>query len=362
MDHIKALNKAKIALMSSPNSAFFTTLCFNLKIVWDDSDPTAYTDGTVIGINPGYFMELKPEERVSLLLHETLHVAYLHMTRQGSRDHRKFNHAADYVINLQLLLRNFPIPNNWLLDHQYAGMSTEQVYDLLPDTLPLPPMSDLREPEGKLAHLEERVQDILVQAVMQSKMSGDAPGTIPGEIEIFVNNLLEPKLPWNRILQKFMSTLTKDDYSWKRPNRRFFPQHILPSLHSEKMMSIAVAVDTSGSVSDADFKQFISEVHSILRRMKPEKITVIQFDTSLKSVNDVKDVRDLQKLKFTGRGGTSIAPVIEWANQHKPRLLLVFSDGYFHFYDNQTAVQTLWLVHNNPGFSPPFGKTIHYTQ
>lgn len=94
--------------------------------------------------------------------------------------------------------------------------------------------------------------------------------------------------------------------------------------------------------------------------MKPDKITVIQFDTEIKSVNEVRNVRELMNISFTGRGGTLINPVLEWANKNKPQLLLVFSDGYFHFYALETKVNTLWLIHDNEKFQAPFGKTIHY--
>lgn len=70
----------------------------------------------------------------------------------------------------------------------------------------------------------------------------------------------------------------------------------------------AVAVDTSGSVTDDQFTRFITEIHSILRTMNPEKITVVQFDTHIKSVDEVRNVHELSTLKFTGRGGTKDYP------------------------------------------------------
>ena len=56
-----------------------------------------------------------------------------------------------------------------------------------------------------------------------------------------------------------------------------------------------------------------------------------------------------------------IDPVLHWANAHKPKLLMVFSDGGFRFYD--TAVKgfdTLWVIHNDDKFVAPFGQVIHY--
>ena len=91
----------------------------------------------------------------------------------------------------------------------------------------------------------------------------------------------------------------------------------MPSLYSEKLMDLTIAVDTSGSVNDQEFNVFVSEVHSILRMMKPEKITLLQFDTQIKSVTKIRNLKELTQCKFTGRGGTRIDPVLDWVNKMK---------------------------------------------
>lgn len=355
----QALNKAKIALMSRKDSAFFTTICFSLRFQWDEKCPTAYTNGKLIGCNPDFFMNLDPEERVFVLLHETLHAAYLHMVRRGSREHQRWNIAADHVINLQLKARGYKMPSFGLADDQYRDLNVEKVYDLIPEaeTCPMPDLMESVEPPPEM---EEHMREILVRASIQSRMAGDAPGTIPGDIQIYLDKLLDPKLPWQRILQKYMHAMAKADYTFRRPNRRFFPQHHLPSLYSEALMSIAIAVDTSGSVGDIEFTHFISEISHILRRVQPEKITLIQFDTKLKSVDELRSVQDLTQVIFTGRGGTRIAPVLEWAAENKPQLLLVFTDGEFHFHNATSKTPIVWLIHNNQRFHAPFGKTVNY--
>ena len=361
-ERTKALSKAKIQLMARPDSAFFTAVCFSLKHVWGEEIPTACTDGTAIHFNPSFFMGLGLEERLFLLLHETLHVAYLHIdkVRRGTRDPHKWNIAADHVINLQLIERGFKMPASGLADMQYAGKSTEEVYDLLPDDPTVEVPMDLVEGKQSTEELNEQVKEILVRASIQSKMSGDKPGSIPGDIQIFLDRLLEPKLPWNRILQKFLHTFAKNDYTFKKPNRRFFPKHHLPSLHSEALMDIAVAVDISGSVSDAEFNRFVSEICSIFKMIKPEKITLIQFDTKIKSTHNLKNIQSLMQVEFRGRGGTNVTPVIEWVNQNNPQLVLIFTDGEFDAPKISTKNQVIWLIHNNPEFNAPFGKAIHY--
>lgn len=360
--HEVALSKAKIQLMSRPDSAFFTTLCFNLVHVFDESIPTASTNGKEIRYNPEFFLGLTADTRVSLLVHETMHVAYLHMLRLGDRDHRKFNIAADHVINLQMKERGFPIPDNWMCDDKYKGLTSEEVYKLLPDEPPTEFHPDLIEAIGDLTSIENEIQDMVIQASIQSKASGDKAGTIPGEIEIFLNKLLNPKLPWHTILRKYMNSMAKTDYSFRKPNRRFFPEHHLPSMHGSALNHLAFAVDTSGSVSDQDFLRIVSEIHGILKSLKPEKMTIIQFDTDIRHVNVVGTTEELKNLKFTGRGGTCIGPVMDWVAENRPQLTLVFSDGYFGFPKSNpnTKCAFTWLVHNNPDFKAPFGKVIHY--
>lgn len=358
----RCYSKTKIALMERKDSAFFASLVFSLRHEFTLAVPTACTDGTWIKTNPLFFLSMTPEERLGVLLHETLHAAFLHMWRMTSRNPQKWNRACDYVINLMLIDRGFVLPQGVLYDTQYAGMSAEEVYALLPDIqndsfecdlLPPDPGQDPDEAQSQM-------DDILIRAAMQSAQRGDKPGTIPGEIQFYLDKLLNPILPWNRILSKYTTSLAKDDYSMRRPNRRFFPKHHLPSLYSEALMDIAIAADISGSVGDMDITQVLSEVYRIMRALRPKTITLLQFDTHIRQVDKVRSAHALMSLKFTGRGGTNVRPVIEWANTHKPKLLLIFSDGGFSVPAVTTPVPVIWLIFRRPQFTAPYGKVIHY--
>jgi len=359
----RALSKAKIQLMATPDTAFYTTIVFSLKLRWDESIPTAATDGVYLWINPVFFLSLTPGLRMSVLVHEAQHVAHDHMGRILERTMPKWNYAADHVINLQQKARGFEIGANWLCDPQYIGLSTDQVYSRLPDSPEPPPGmgADIKpSPMGEKEHAKH-VADILIRAQMQSKMNGDKPGTIPGEIELFINKLLDPVLPWNRILQNYFQKLSKSDYSFRKPSRRFFPKYHMPSLiGNNNLIDLAIAVDISGSVSKHDFTAMVSEIYQILRMFKPEKITLIQFDTEIKHIDVIKNVRDLMNCKFTGRGGTNVAPVYEWANKNKPQALLIFTDGGFYPPEVVPKCPVVWLIHNHPHWTSDIGKTIHY--
>jgi predicted metal-dependent peptidase len=369
----KALDKVKISLLKNKDALFFSTILFALRQRMSWNHPTAATDGLSIYYNPAWFLKLTPAQQIFLVLHEVLHVAYMHMGRLGNRNQKVFNWAADYVINLELVNRGYSMPDGGLLDTAYAGMGAEQVYDKLmqkmknnepmpqngigEDLMPPPPGTSEQE-------IQEKVKQILVQAATKVKMENLAPGAIPGDLGIQIDNLVNPKLSWQRILSRYYQETAKNDYSWTKPNRRYFPDEVFPTLHSTGMISLAIFVDTSGSVTDGEFSHMVKEMESIFKMCKPESITLIQFDTRVRTVTKLKNLRDLAKCTFTGRGGTRVEQVFEWIQTNKPQLSLIFTDGGFYFPEhNFTRAQqsrTLWLIHNNPQWESEFGKTLHY--
>ena len=379
---ITALNKAKVGLMRSGSSVFFMTLVFNMKFRWENSEQckTLATDGIHIVINPDFWMKMNHENRIFLLVHEAMHVAYQHVlpSRIQLRDFETWNDAADHVINLQLVARGFQMPQGGLCDKRFEGMSTEQVYNILMDekkgggkgkgsgsngTGSGNQYRDIiKAPSGTPEHdLQAKIQKMLVQAQLQSQLAKEAPGSVPGDFELLIDSLLNPKLPWQVILRKYLSAFAKTDYSFKKPNRRFFPDHYLPTLHGESLMDLTIGVDISGSVSDEDFTFFVSEIASIFRMMKPKRITVVQFDTKIQHVNTVSSINELLSIKFTGRGGTDVTPMLNYSEKHKAQLTLIFTDGEFSAPNTTAKPNTLWMIHNNDSWEAPgFGKTIHY--
>jgi len=358
-----ALTKAKIQLMSKPDSVFFADLVLSFKTVWDTSIPTAQTDGVVVEINPDFFMALTPGQRVFVLVHEVLHPVFQFFERVGNRDWQKFNCAQDHVINLTLEAQEYELIPGVLHDHRFAGMTSEQVYDLIPNPPPdfqpdVIPMPKDMEPE----ELKQHIEDMVVRAATHSAQANDKAGTIPGCVQLFLDSLLAPKMNWKLLLARYYTKLNKKKLNYKRPHRRYFPTFYVPTKKGKGLIDLAFAVDISGSVSDEEFKRFISEMAGILRMLHPGKITVVQFDTSIQHVNEVTNMRELSDLVFTGRGGTHIGPVLEWVEENEPKLMIVFTDGEFRFIDKQPKTEFIWMIHGNSrnNFKPTFGKTIRY--
>jgi predicted metal-dependent peptidase len=382
----KALERAKIQLMQIPLTVFYTTVLFSLKQSWRDTLPngeplkTAATDGTKLIINSEFFLGLSEPMRIGLLVHELGHVILSHMTRQGNRHHQAWNAAGDHVINLSIIeTGNYQLPAGALKDTRFRDMCTEQVYDILyeeaekdestggpgADGIAIPGGPDIQFPEDSTEAeiMEKAVADIILKASIQAKAANQMPGELPGEVGIHLQNVLNPKLPWNVILQNYLTGFAKDDYSWKRPNRRYLPEYYLPSSYSEAVERIAVAVDSSGSVEMEEFSYFITEIDKMQELLKPEEILVIDFDTKIRNIQTLaRDTDIFSELTFTGGGGTDVQEVFEWAIENDPVVLLIFTDGEFYMPETEylPTCPIIWLIHSNPYFTSPIGEIIHY--
>jgi predicted metal-dependent peptidase len=361
-----ALEKAKYHLLRKPNTVFYTTILFSLVQTWTDQLPTAGVNGVKLFINPEFFMGLSEEERVGLLVHEVLHVALNHMTRLGDRDPKRWNKAADYVINNSLKKAGYTLPACGLFDDSFKNDSTEQAYAKLdddPDPDNNPGGFDIQYPDDPddVQEIARDVADIVQKAQMTAKNADSSIGDVPGEMEIAVNAVLDPILPWHIIYMNYMTSFAKDDFSWRRPNRRY--QHLyLPSAHSEKVGEIATAVDASCSVRDHEFDVYIGQHVLIQEILNPEKITVLTFDTSIKEIQEItENTNILKELSFTGRGGTDVTEVFQWAKENNPLVLTIFTDGEFYLPDEDTwpTCPIVWIIHNNKFFTSPIGEVIH---
>lgn len=371
LDITKAMNQAKIHLLSLADQVFLSHVMCRTKHIIDAAIPTAGTDGVDIMYNPKFFTEHCKcvEERAGLVVHELLHIILEHPIRfkeQGLNHHRA-NRAADYYINLLIdKIDGVKLPEGGLLDKKYEGWSFREIYDDLDDDDKPAPMDDLLDPgsnqQGKSADdIKQELDQILVEANQAAEKAGNNPGNIPGEVRRYIDDLLNPKVPWFRILRRHMSEYAKTEYSMQKPNRRFFPEHYLPTLHGEAICDIASSVDTSGSVSPADFQAYVSENVHIMQSLKPKRLHFLQFDTKIKAHDVCQTKQELLDVEFKGYGGTNIQPVMQWAEEKKPKLLLVFTDGFFRKPTINPGIPVYWIIVGNPKFTAPFGRVIHYT-
>jgi len=332
----------------------------------------------VVEYNTEFFMEMTPPERISLIAHEAWHVALNHMTRRGERDPEKYNRAGDYVINQLLKEAGFELHHSATQDDKYRDMSTNQVYDLLiadEDEKPDEDNQDVifaeddgdddgdKEGDGKgnsKRAIEAHISDMIVKASTQAQIQGEQPGSLPGEVERLIEDLINPVIPWNEMLQRFLTERVKDDYSWNRPNKRFMPDFYLPTQYSEALTHITIAIDTSGSISEDDLIAILSEINYIKETFNPKKLTILDCDYNIHNIYEVTEEMDVRDLKFSGGGGTSCFPVFEYIEEHPTTALIYFTDLYLSPYDKPVDFPVLWIVYDNPNAKVNVGEITHY--
>lgn len=366
MDRDKILSKAKIGLMTK-GSVFLCTIAFSLKYMWCDKTKTASIDGEYIRINEKWFSAMRPAQRVGLLAHEAWHMALNHVgefSRQGKRDPKLFNIAGDYVINQLVVDANMELPDNGYQNDRYRGWTTNAVYDDIFDKAEKIPdvefSGDLKKSDVPDEALEAHVKSILVKAATQSAMAKDKPGSIPNEIQRKIDDLLNPILPWDTILDRFLTDMVAEDFSWRRPNRRFQPKHFLPTRNSESLGHLIIAIDTSGSVSDKQMKEILSEITYIKTKFNPNKLTILDCDTEIHNIYEIGPNDSIGDLEFSGYGGTRCAPPIEYAKKHNAQALLYFTDGEFTPYPDKVHFPLLWIIYDNPNWKSNIGEVIIY--
>ena len=182
--------------------------------------------------------------------------------------------------------------------------------------------------EAEVAASEAEWKAALVQAVQQAKIAG----YLPGGFEELLGDLLKPKADWQTLLREFFSRVTRDDYRWSRPNRRFVSSGLyLPGMYGEGAGVLVAFIDTSGSVSKELLEQFGGEFNSILEDVKPEKLYVIQVDSRVQDVQEYEPDDFPVQFHAKGRGGTAFQPAFDWvaANLPEPPDAAVYFTDYY---------------------------------
>lgn len=372
MDKNKLLDAAKLDLFIKGNATFILSVLFSLEFKWDTSTKTASTDGKNLFLNAGWFSGLTKHTAVGLLLHEAWHVALEHMLRLGDKDPSIWNDACDHFINLRLTRDGFQIPEHGLCDTKYTGWTDIQIYeDLLKEkeegSSPPPPTKgsmggDLVYPESEEgeAELAQQLTQTIINAATQAEISNDA-GSIPGDMRRRLDDLLNPKLPWEAILLNWMYEKIKEDYTWTVPNRRYAALDILlPSLDGEGLGGIAFYTDSSGSVSDRDFLAYITEMNHILELLSPKRVSVAEFDTDLREPTLLEEGEGLEAIEFSGYGGTCITDVMNHIQANDFDVSVIFTDGYFTQYiPDDFDSEIIWVIVGNKHFDYPVGEIVY---
>ena len=365
---------------------FLGALALRLPMV--PADPkwcqTAYTDARKLYYNPAYIDALSVEQTQFLLANQALHCALLHFARRQHRNRYRWDIACDHAVNPLLVKEGLIPPPGTLVLECFDGMTAEEIYPCIDE-------NESDEPEEEPQHeggesegendggeggggdeeakgapkprpltqaeeesLSEQWQQRLAGAAQQARQAGK----LGGMLGRMIGELLQPRLSWRLLLARYMTQHARDDYSYMRPSRRE-GEMILPSLRSAEA-DIAVVLDTSGSVSEQEMAEFMSEVNAIKGQLRA-RITLHACDAMLAEegpwlFEPWEEFRLPSGVK--GGGGTDFRPVFDWvARQNRtPDLLLYFTDAEGEFPLHEPNFPVLWLVKGKA--QVPWGQRI----
>jgi len=358
--------KARVRLLLA--QPFFGNLLLYLEPVERKgmAMPTMATDGDHLFYDPDFIMNLPTEHLIAVMVHEVGHIALRHLARRQGRNAMKWNLAADYAVNDLIInttdnngCRMFQLPPRILLNPDWHDQTAEWVYNKLPETTDKKTLDDHGEwkdfdKDSSSGAKEQEWKDRIAKAAVDSRTRGK----LPGKWQTVIDDFLEPKMPWKAILTDTIVSNSRNDYRMFPPNKKhIWRGFYLHSMRGEEI-SIMFGCDVSGSISNEEIQEALSEVKGICDQFSDYTIYLRTFDTEIHNRWELHPF-DVVPSVVTGRGGTDFDEICREAEK-TPGIsaLVIFTDCEANFPTEPRGVSVIWLSVGNR--KPPFGLLIEY--
>ncbi|MET7394838.1 VWA-like domain-containing protein [Dactylosporangium sp. NPDC005572] len=378
MDHDKLYTARLLAARARP---YLATALFALHVVESRRVPTMAVDRHWRCYVSPVFVDRTPvEELASVWVHEVTHLLRDHPGRSdryaarhgvdGRAERLRMNIAADCEINDDVFGDGLPRPAG-AVDPELLGLSPGELMEEYLGQFglgPLPPGLAWLDcgsgadglgrdwdlgPDG--AHgLSEQERDAVRYRVAQG-IAG-APGSVPEGWLRWADEAFHPPQPWRELLSAAVRSAVAaggagDDYTYGRPARRStsLPGVVLPSLR-RRPPRVAVVVDTSGSVSDAELGSALLEIAAIGRAVggRRDLVTVVSCDAA---ANLVYPLCRAEGLPLAGGGGTDLRAGFARALRDRPRpdVVVALTDGQTPWPERRPPCRTVVGLFPRPG-------------
>jgi len=345
--------------------------------------------------NPERTAALTHRELGFVLAHEIGHMAYQSHARVQGRHARLWNCATDFAINRIVAAiddpsrpgeRLYSPPTGVLLDRRFDGMNAEVIYAYLEREAqqrqaartkagapsdadePEPDVDDAGDHGGGVdVHVsaspspadEEALNDRIKQAIDHWRNNGRR-GDIPGGLERRFEPPAPKTPPWITALRAHLDQVVlREALDPWRPSRKWMAQDVLlPGLGGERVPSLVIALDTSGSMPPDVIQQACAEIKAVTELA--EQACVIVADARVRQVIGLDDVdRWLRRGRVLGGGGTSHLPVFDHIRERRlePTLMLGFTDLYSRFPERAPTFPVVWITPRRHG-PAPFGAVV----
>jgi predicted metal-dependent peptidase len=282
--------------------------------------------------NPDFFKEMSDPHKRGVLIHEFYHLVFEHVTSRKPEGvpHLAWNVAADLSINCLIGKDNLPemccYPGEGKFAEYPAGKTAEYYLKMIQNDEQFKGddgkgckgegnsdgqgegsgsagdesgneqgsgkgnglgdgqfdahegWGDSKVSEEAKEMARERLKDMTRKASEEASSAGRGWGSVSNSVKKEIMKRLKTKIDWRKVLRSFIGSAQRADKSTsiRRINRRF------PYIHAGKKVNrvanIAISIDQSGSVSDAELNAFFSELNKLADLAT---FTVIPFDSSV---------------------------------------------------------------------------------
>ena len=327
----------------------------------EDTDIRTYaTDGREIKYNPIFVSGLTQSEGIYVLLHELLHAVLGHPAQGRELNRHRCNVAMDYAVNGLLADCGVEPITGALYDKKYTGLSWQEIYRLLPHVCGNPqygidviPGTDNAQAQAQADSADSAEQ--LAQIIAQYEAITGC-GTGSQSAARVLMGMCAVRSTMHDQLYQYISRSATDDWSFTRRARRHLNSSVfLPSLRSDSL-SIAVAIDTSGSVSTSDLSEFASILRDVVTTFRASG-TLYWCDAGVCGTQDIS-----APWIPVGGGGTSYVPFFAGLDSQAtaPACAIYLTDGECSDFPLSTPPLPVLWVTKNSNFRPPFGEVIQY--
>ena len=351
-------------------------------------------------VNPNFWQGLSIEQRYGLIKHEVLHIVLKHLLVWKEYTNKTlFNIAADLVVNQYIQAAQLPkgaitLQRFWHLETMYGitlspnkdvGYYYKKLKDILDqqpkksfqfiikncsqptdptgyDTTPIDinrlineshqelerhqlwkEMNELSAGEHKV--IEQHVNSVIKQTVNRVKHKYKNYGNLPAGLKVLLDKILKdmkPQFNWRRVLRLFAasSSSTYLKNTIRRPSKRY---GTTPGIKVKRQHRLLLAIDTSGSVQQAELLEFFIEIHQLWRQ--GAEIFIVECDTH---IHHKYYYKGNPPTHIHGRGGTSFTAPIQYGNEeYRPDALIYFTDGFAAVPNLPARYPILWVISSN---------------
>jgi len=347
----KKLAKAIIELINPSDNKegqrFYGNFVASFRKIPTNKIPTmgvSITDGVNLYYNPEFIEANNVEFLKEVVIHECRHIMNLHPFRFNElgvedKEMRTYNIATDATINYDLkALHDMGVTVDRLkkeikedvLDHQLSeyyfykikreqkrreenGEGEGQFGDSIDDHSMWSESSEISE---------ETAKQIVKRGMEDAIEKSGGAGNVPQEVQESLNSLRKSSVNWKSLLRRFVARTKRysKEGTRKRRNRRYGIMQ--PGKRKKPQVTLAIGIDTSGSVANAELEQFFGEIE----RIHKEGIAVKIIEADCR-VNAVYDYNPKKSIEIHGRGGTEYSPAIEKAMELEVDGMIYFGDG-----------------------------------